>query len=125
MKKRTINALYWVSTIFVLFVCFGSGVFNILQTKEIKAIYLSDKLPLYLSPFLGVIKILGAITIMLPFLKRFHEAAYAGLIFYFTGATYAGIAGGGPVATYGTTSFILIMIIISYLTSLMRNKTIL
>jgi len=78
MKKRTINALYWVSMIFVLFVCFGSGVFNILQTKEIKAIYLSDKLPLYLSPFLGVIKILGAITIMLPFLNAFMKLLMQG-----------------------------------------------
>ena len=38
-------------------------------------------LPDYLSPFLGVLKVTGAITIALPALRRFHEVTYAGFIF--------------------------------------------
>jgi uncharacterized membrane protein YphA (DoxX/SURF4 family) len=120
--NKILKIAYWVSTAFVVLVCLGSGVFNIMQNEDIKAVYLANKLPLYLAPFLGVLKILGGLTIVLPFLKRFHEAAYAGLIFYFIGATYVVIASGGPAATYGFCMLILLFVIISYLTSLKRTS---
>lgn len=121
MNYKLINIVYWVSTGFVLLICLASGVFNVMQTKEIKEVYLSNKLPLYLAPFLGILKIFGGATIVTPFFKRFHEAAYAGLIFYFIGATYVVIASGGSVATYGFCMVILLLVIISYLTSLKKQ----
>lgn len=116
--NKNAKIFYWVSTAFIVVVCLGSGILNLIQSEEIKAAYLANKLPLYLAPFLGVLKILGAITIGTPILKRFHEEAYTGLIFYFIGATYVVIASGGPAITYSITTIILIVIIISYLTSL-------
>ena len=76
-------------------------------------------LPQYLMPFPGTVKILGAITILLQPLKRFHEAAYAGFVFYFSGATYVLIANGNGIDKYGTTLFIILAVVVSYLRSLL------
>ncbi|SEW45638.1 DoxX-like family protein [Chitinophaga sp. YR573] len=123
MNSKGIKITYWLSTGFVAFVGF-SGILNVLQIESLVKVNRELGLPQYLMPFLGVIKILGAITIVLPLLKRFHEAAYAGLIFYFTGATYVLIANGKGIEKYGVTLIIIIATVVSYLTSLKRKQTI-
>jgi hypothetical protein len=121
MNSRAINISYWVSTVFVAFVGLA-GILNILQIESLVKVNRELGLPRYLMPFLGTVKVLGAITILLQPLKRFHEAAYAGFVFYFTGATYVLIANGGGIDKYGTTVFIIIASVISYLTSLKRKQ---
>jgi hypothetical protein len=68
-------------------------------------------------------KNIGAITILLQPLKRFHEAAYAGFIFYFSGATYVLIANGNGIDKYGTTLFIILAVVVSYLSSLRLRQS--
>ena len=108
---------YWISTVFVAIVGLA-GILNILQLESLVQVNRELGLPQYLMPFLGTVKVLGAITILLPPLKRFHEAAYAGFIFYFAGATYVLISNGGGIDKYGTTLFIIAATVVSYLASL-------
>lgn len=117
MNSKGIKIAYWVSTIFVAFVGF-SGILNVLQIESLVKVNRELGLPQYLMPFLGTVKVLGAITIISPFLKRFHEAAYAGFIFYFSGATYVLIANGAGPDKYGTTLFIILATVVSYLSAL-------
>ncbi len=63
-------------------------------------------------------KILGTLAILVPALCRFKEAVYAGMIFYFIGATYCHIAVGDGVDKFGVTLFILGIVVVSYLYSL-------
>lgn len=51
--------------------------------------------PLYMLPFIGVAKLLGIITLVVPGFPRLKEWAYAGLFFDLTGAVYSGLAVGG------------------------------
>lgn len=119
MNQKT-KITYWIATGFLLLVCLGSGVTNVMQIDAIKQVYVENQLPLYLAPFLGILKILGGVTIVIPALKRFHEGAYAGLFFYFIGATYVIIASGGGVEKYMVTVVIFIAVIASYFTSLKK-----
>lgn len=110
--------IYRISTALVI-LAVGVGSFaDILQVDAVKEGIKHVGFPEYILPFLGVMKLLGTITILTPALRRFHEAAYAGIIFYFTGATYCHIAVGDTAAQYGVTAAILAVVIISYLYSL-------
>jgi hypothetical protein len=51
--------------------------------------------PDYINPFLGVLKILGIVVILIPGNPRLKEWAYAGFFFDLLGATYSQIAAGG------------------------------
>lgn len=86
---KTINIIYWISTIlfggFMLF----SAVPNIMNTQESKDIFTQLGYPVYLGPFVGVAKALGAIALFIPGLPRLKEWAYAGLTFDLLGAFYS------------------------------------
>lgn len=117
MSIKAIKIIYWISTIFVALV--GSlGILNILEIDALVKTNRELGLPHYLLPFLGTVKVLGAIAILLPSLKKFHEAAYAGFIFYFIGATYVLIANGGGIDKYGSTLFIIAATVVSYISYL-------
>ena len=92
MKK--IKIAYWIITgIFAGFMLF-SAVPDILVVPDAVTIITGLGYPKYLIPFLGVAKLLGAITILIPGFKRLKEWAYAGLFFDLIGATYSALTFG-------------------------------
>ncbi|WWC84198.1 hypothetical protein PIECOFPK_01931 [Mycovorax composti] len=62
---------------------------DILMIDAAKEVAMHLGYPLYLLPFLGIAKTLGAITILIPKFDRLKEWAYAGLCINLTGATYS------------------------------------
>ncbi len=93
MKK--LNILYWTFTgLFALAMLF-SGIQNALVTSDSVALFSHLGYPAYISPFLGIAKILGAIAILIPGYPRLKEWAYAGLFFDLVGATYSSIMTDG------------------------------
>ncbi|MFD2940280.1 DoxX family protein [Flavobacterium notoginsengisoli] len=123
MSNKGITIVYWVTTIFVAFVGLA-GILNILQLESLVKVNRELGLPQYLMPFLGTVKVLGAIAILIPALKKLHEAAYFGFIFYFIGATYVLICNGGGIDKFGVTIVIVAFTIVSYLTFLKRKKNV-
>ena len=96
MTAKTTNILYWVFTILFSGLMIYSSVGGIgpnEQTKEIFHNYLGY--PIYFIQFFSWAKIVGAIAILIPGLKRIKEWAYAGLFFDLTAAVYSGIAVSG------------------------------
>lgn len=95
MKKT--NILYWIFTsLFAAFMAFGA-IFDIISHPDaIKTVHDGLGYPIYFIPFIGVLKLIGAIVILLPGLHRFKEWAYAGFAFDLIGATYSTIAIGQP-----------------------------
>ena len=92
MKK--INIFYWIVTgIFAAFMLF-SGYIDAISAPEAIKVFKDLGLPAYLSPFLGVAKILGAIAILIPGFPRIKEWAYAGLFFDLLGAAYCNWGSG-------------------------------
>ncbi|MBS1565233.1 MAG: DoxX family protein [Bacteroidetes bacterium] len=93
MKKT--NIIFWVITgLFAAFMLFSS-IPDILLTPEAKAFMGHLGYPDYFTVFIGVMKVLGIIAILVPGFPRVKEWAYAGLSFDLIGATYSVIAREG------------------------------
>lgn len=56
--------------------------------------------PVYLLPFLGTAKLLGAGVVLVPGLPRLKEWAYAGLVFDLAGALYSHVSIGDPASVW-------------------------
>ena len=95
MKKLKI--FYWIFTVLMV-VGLGLGsLFNAMSSPE-SVDLITGKLgyPEYVVPFVGVVKILGLIAILIPGFPRIKEWAYAGLIFDIVAAFYSHVAIGAP-----------------------------
>jgi uncharacterized membrane protein YphA (DoxX/SURF4 family) len=92
-KRDTI--ISWVSTVLFCAFMLTSAIPNILSSKEWVTVFEQLGYPLYMLPFLGVAKLLGAIVLLIPGFNRLKEWAYAGLFFDLVGAVYSGLAVGG------------------------------
>lgn len=92
MKK--INIIYWIFTgIFAALMLF-SAIPDALSTKDAVAFMTMLGYPKYFISFIGIVKILGVIAILLPIPPRLKEWAYAGLAFDLMGAIYSIIGSG-------------------------------
>jgi uncharacterized membrane protein YphA (DoxX/SURF4 family) len=111
MRSRSIA--YWTTTILVAFFMTG-GVAQLLQYRaNPHGVVPELGYPMYFFAILGVWKILGAITILVPGFPRLKEWAYAGIFFDLTGAAVSCAAVGG----YGAYGFhVLAPLIIAGLT---------
>ena len=98
MTSKTTNLLYWIFTILFAGLMIFSAIPNVQNTAESKQ-FMHDQLgyPVYIIPFIGLAKLIGSITILIPGLKKIKEWAYAGLFFDLAGAVYSGIAVAGRV----------------------------
>lgn len=93
MKPTTINTLYWIFTILFAGLMIFSAIGGIQPSEEtIKMLHDGLGYPVYFIQFISIAKILGAVAILVPGLKRIKEWAYAGLFFDLAGAVYSGIA---------------------------------
>ena|SRR5689334_19836914 len=89
-KRDTI--IFWIVTGLFGLMMLSSAIPNILQAPEWVTIFNQLGYPQYMLPFLGVAKLLGVITILIPGFNRLKEWAYAGLFFDLVGATYSALA---------------------------------
>ncbi|GAB3751468.1 DoxX family protein [Spirosoma pomorum] len=113
MNTKHLRLIYWISTLLLALVGLA-GIFNILMVDQLVQVNRSLGLPDYFMPFLGFVKVVGAITILVPALRRFQQAAYFGFIFYFIGATYTLMATQGGPEKWGVTLLILAAAGVSY-----------
>lgn len=113
MKK--LNIAYWVVTgLFAAFMIFSS-VGNVMgDPQSVEMIHTQMGFPLYIIPFLGIAKILAAVTILIPKLDRIKEWAYAGLVFDLVGATYSFIALGYPASGWAMMLLFIGFALLSY-----------
>ncbi len=93
MKKTTI--LYWIITGLFSAFMFFSAIPDAMKTPEAVTFITDLGYPEYFVVFIGVVKILGVIAILIPGFPRLKEWAYAGLFFDLAGATYSLIAKEG------------------------------
>src|SRR6478609_11114337 len=95
MKKNDIG--FWVCTGLLIPALGYGSIMEIMRNPDSIKIITSLGYPSYLSPFLGVARILALITFVTPKFPRLKEWAYAGLVFDIIGAIYSQIAIGNPL----------------------------
>ncbi len=92
MKK--INITYWIITgLMAAFILLGA-LMDVSKNAEAVAFIKHLGYPEYFVRFIGVMKILGVITILVQKFPRLKEWAYAGLVFDTFGAVYSHLANG-------------------------------
>lgn len=96
MTTKSTNIIYWVSTILFAALMIFSAAGGLKPSQQSIQI-MHDMLgyPVYFIQFISIMKLLGAIAILIPGFKRIKEWAYAGLFFDLLGAIYSGIASAG------------------------------
>jgi hypothetical protein len=91
MKKT--KTLYWIFTILFALIMFSTAVPNVLMSEDsIALIHTTLGYPKYFIMFIGIVKILGVVGILIPGYPLVREWAYAGLFFDLIAATVSGIA---------------------------------
>src|SRR5580704_15916585 len=106
MKKN--NIIYWVVTILFSGFMIFSSIHQIQNSPDAHAFMSHLGYPDYFSQFIGVMKVLGVIAILVPGFPRLKEWAYAGFTFDLIGAIFASLAAG---FTIGQTGFIFVGLI--------------
>ena len=86
MRVQTIA--YWTTTSLIALETFAGGIMdltggrtNMFNGPHVAAVLISLGYPVYLLTILGVCKIPGAITLVIPGFLRLKEWAYAGIVF--------------------------------------------
>ena len=88
MKK--INLIYWILTGLFCGLMLMSAIPDIMNTSD--AVLIINKqlgYPAYFTPFIGAVKILGVIALLIPGFPRIKEWAYAGFAYDLVAATYS------------------------------------
>ncbi|MGA2539170.1 MAG: DoxX family protein [Terracidiphilus sp.] len=102
MTMNAKSIAYWTLTGLVAFFIGGGGAAQIWQYQaNPHGVVPLLGYPLYFFLILGIWKVLGAITILVPRFPRLKEWAYAGIFFDLTGAAASCAAVGG----YGAYAF--------------------
>lgn len=122
MKK--INIIYWVSTALLCLVMGGGAIPDIMNTPDAKAIMEGQlHYPAYFAPFIGTLKVLGVIAILIPGFPKIKEWVYAGFTFDLIGATYSAIAVGSAIKDVAPMAIFFILLIVSYIYHHKRLQT--
>ncbi|KAA2238428.1 DoxX family protein [Chitinophaga agrisoli] len=98
MKK--INIAYWIITGLLSALLLMGSIPDVVKHSDAIALFQKLGYPEYLLPFLGIAKILGIITILIPGFPRLKEWAYAGLTYDLAGAMYSSISIGEPISNW-------------------------
>jgi uncharacterized membrane protein YphA (DoxX/SURF4 family) len=105
MKLKAIS--YWTTTAAIALETLVGGVTDLVHGGTVLVagdpvvqIVAHEGYPLYILTILGVWKLLGGITLLVPRFPRLKEWAYAGIFFELTGALASGIARGGDPGTF-------------------------
>ena len=111
--KRT-NLIYWIVTgLFAAFMLFSS-IPDVILSEEAKTFMNGLGYPDYFTRFIGVVKVLGVIAILVPGYPRIKEWAYAGFFFNMFGAVYSHLASGSePKELFGPI-LLLVLIVVSW-----------
>jgi uncharacterized membrane protein YphA (DoxX/SURF4 family) len=95
MKKQ--NTIYWITTIlFAAFMIF-TAIPNIMLSEDAVKFIGALGYPTYFIVYIGIVKTLGGIALVIPGFPRITEWAYAGLFFDLISAIVSLVATGNPI----------------------------
>lgn len=113
MIKRN-KIIYWIATVWLSLGMLSTGIVQLLQLEEnIQSMELLGY-PMYLLSILGMWKILGVITILIPKFPLLKEWAYAGFFFVMSGAIISHVAVGDELITLFGPTLLLVLTIVSW-----------
>jgi uncharacterized membrane protein YphA (DoxX/SURF4 family) len=85
-KSHTKLIIYWVTTSFIALENLVGAEWDLARNDMVTKIFNELGYPPYVLTILGIWKILGGITLIIPWFPRLKEWAYAGIVFNYSGA---------------------------------------
>ena len=85
MEKRK-KIIYWIATAWLALGMFSTGLVQLVREKKENDLVLALGYPAYLLTLLGIWKVLGVLTVLIPKFPLLKEWAYAGFFFAMSGA---------------------------------------
>ncbi len=120
MKK--VNVTFWIVTgLMAAFVGFGS-VYDIINNEMVQGAMSALGYPMYLAPFLGVMKLLGVAAVLYQKWPKLTEWAYAGLTLELIGGAYSHLAAGQGFGASIPALIALVLVVGSYCLNQKRMK---
>lgn len=113
MTKRN-KIIYWIATLWLALGMTSTGIVQLMQMDEEVDRMTRLGYPAYLLTIIGVWKILGVITVLVPKLSLLKEWAYAGFMFCMTGAFFSHIATGSPLSEIFPPLLLIVLTIVSW-----------
>jgi uncharacterized membrane protein YphA (DoxX/SURF4 family) len=107
------NITYWILTLLVAVPFLGSGIGYVLNAAPIAAGMERLGYPPYLTPFIGIAKLLAVLAILVGRFPRLKDWAYAGLVFDTVGAVYSHVC-AGETREVVPAAVILVVLALSY-----------
>ncbi|MGV3685944.1 MAG: DoxX family protein [Daejeonella sp.] len=111
---RTGKIIYWIATVWLSLGMTSTGVVQLMKMKE--EVTMMERLgyPVYLLTILGIWKLLGVITVLIPKFPIVKEWAYAGFFFTASGAVFSHLAVGDGVAELFGPVLLLVLTAVSW-----------
>lgn len=113
MTKRN-KIIYWIATVWLALGMTATGIVQLLQIDEEADSFERLGYPAYLMTLLGILKLLGVITVLIPKFTLLKEWAYAGFFFLMAGAIYSHIAVGDAAGELFGPSLLLVLTLVSW-----------
>ena len=111
-KKNKI--IYWIATIWLALGMLSTGIVQLLKMKEEVDMFTRLGYPGYFLVILGIWKILGVVTVLIPKFPLLKEWAYAGFLFAMSGAIFSHLASGDGAKEYFGPTLLLILTVVSW-----------
>ncbi len=113
MTKRN-KIIYWIATAWLALGMVSTGIVQLMKTKEEVDLMTQLGYPIYFLTMIGIWKILGVITILVPKFPILKEWAYAGFFFAMSGAVFSHLASGTEAKDLFGPLLLLVLAVISW-----------
>lgn len=111
---KTKKIIYWIATIWLSLGMLSSAIVQLMRIPEGVEGVTHLGYPAYLLTILGIWKILGVVTILVPGFRLVKEWAYAGFFFVASGALFSHITMGDPFADMFPSVLLMILTVVSW-----------
>jgi hypothetical protein len=113
MAKRN-KIIYWIATLWLALGMVSTAIVQLMQMKEEVDNITHLGYPIYILTILGVWKILGVVTVLMPKFPLLKEWAYSGFFFAMSGAIVSHLASGNPINAVFPSLLLLVLTVISW-----------
>ncbi len=114
MNKRN-KIIYWIATIWLALGMTSTAIVQLVNMEEeVQKTSLELGYPVYFLTIVGVWKLLGVVTVLLPKFPLLKEWAYAGFFFLMSGAIISHLCIGDNMAALFGPTLLLVLTILSW-----------
>lgn len=113
-KTKRNNIIYWIATVWLALGMVSTGIVQLLRMQDEVTVMTNLGYPVYILTILGVWKMLGVVTVLIPKLPLLKEWAYAGFFFAMSGAALSHLVVGNSAKELFGPTLLLVLTVISW-----------